>query len=635
MDVVFAVLPFADVDRPAIGVSLLKAEIEQLGFSASIRYLNIRLAEIIGNQLYLKISETLASESLVGEWFFADLLFKNQLPHEQEYVSKVLNRFAPPDMIGEILQARRSRQEFLDYCVKQIRAVNAKIVGFTTTFHQTCICLAVAKRLKEMPDAPIIVFGGANCEGEMGLQMLESFDWIDYVCTREGDVAFPALVEKLLRDREAPLPSGILQQDVSKEVTYPDLVRNLDDLPLPDYKDYFAAFGASPLSETVKAELVIETSRGCWWGAKSHCTFCGLNGDTMSFRSKSPERAFAEMKELSETYNVKKLNCVDNILDLRYVPALFSKLAESGMNLELFYEIKSNIRYEQVAALSRGGVKAVQPGIESLSNEILRRMRKGCTGLQNIQLLRWCREKDIYVAWNLLAGFPGEAADEYDRMAELLPLLEHLQPPTSCFPIRLDRFSPLYTRAAEFGLERIRPNPAYYYVFPLGRRDLARLAYFFDFDYPDKRNPQNYLGNIKRAVNEWLGVWHVEPDARTRLDATWTDDGAVEITDMRSCATSGEHKLNGLAAQIYFECDAAQSFKSLLRRINADEIEIQTVLDDLQKRKLMTEMEEQYLSLAVWRKRPALEIARENEYANKQPVPTAPARSLPHLIRAA
>ncbi len=32
MDVVFAVLPFADVGRPAIGVSLLKAEVEQLGF---------------------------------------------------------------------------------------------------------------------------------------------------------------------------------------------------------------------------------------------------------------------------------------------------------------------------------------------------------------------------------------------------------------------------------------------------------------------------------------------------------------------------------------------------------------------------------------------------------------------------
>ena len=47
-----------------------------------------------------------------------------------------------------------------------------RVVGFTTTFHQTCASLAVARRLKALPDPPLVVFGGANCEGEMGVQML-------------------------------------------------------------------------------------------------------------------------------------------------------------------------------------------------------------------------------------------------------------------------------------------------------------------------------------------------------------------------------------------------------------------------------------------------------------------------------
>lgn len=634
MDVVFAVLPFADVDRPSIGVSLLKAEIERLDFSTSICYFNIKLAELIGNELYLQISETLPSESLIGEWFFADLLFPNQLPHEQEYLNKILARFASSSLIAKIVEARKVRTQFLDDCVRQIQALDADIVGFTTTFHQTCVCLAIAKRLKESANPPVIIFGGANCEGEMGLQLLRSFKWIDYICTREGDLAFPAFVQKLLRENSSELPSGILQQGVSQELTTPDLVRNLNDLPVPDYADYFAAFHASPLSEIVKPELLIETSRGCWWGAKTHCTFCGLNGDTMTFRSKSIHRVFDEMRELSETYNVKKVNCVDNILDLRYVPTLFNALAESDLDLELFYEIKSNMRYEQIVALSKGGVKAVQPGIESLSNEILRLMRKGCTGLQNIQLLRWCEEQGIYVAWNLLAGFPHEAPAEYEKMAQLVPLLAHLQPPTSCFPIRLDRFSPLFTRAAEFGLERVRPNPAYYYVYPLGRRELARLAYFFDFNYPDKRNPESYLGTVRRAVNEWLQVRHVEPEKRVRLDAVWTNDGRVEIVDTRACAINSHYELTDLAAKVYFECDTAQSIKTLLRRFpDADEVKVYETLTDLQHRRLMIEMEDQYLSLAVLHKRPAPE-AKKNEYANKQQLPSQPAQSLLHLSRA-
>jgi ribosomal peptide maturation radical SAM protein 1 len=634
MDVVFAVLPFADVERPAIGVSLLKAEIEALGFSASISYFNIKLAELIGNELYLQISETLPSESLIGDWFFADMLF-DDLPDPQEYSQKILSKFAPQEQIDLILKARQVREDYLDHCARELYALKPRVIGFTTTFHQTCVCLAVAKRVKDMPDPPLIAFGGANCEGEMGLQLLRSFPWIDYVCTREGDVAFPSFIKGLLGENSAELPSGILQQGVSKELTLPDLIHNLNDLPIPDFRDYFEAFKASPLSETIKPELLIETSRGCWWGAKSHCTFCGLNGETMSFRSKTPERALSEMRYLSETYGVKKMSCVDNILDLRYIPTLFPKLAESGLDLELFYEIKSNMDYEQIEALSKGGVIAVQPGIESLSNDVLRLMKKGCTGLQNIQLLKWCLEHNIYVAWNMLAGFPEEEPSEYDKMARLLPLLQHLQPPTSCFPIRLDRFSPLFTRTEEFGLERVRPNPAYYYVYPLGRRELEKLAYFFDFDFPDKRNPHEYLVEIKKGVTDWRVAWYKEPENRARLDAYWTDRGTARIVDTRDCASAPEQELTGFRARLFFACDAAQSVNSLQRIFPAvDEAELLEALEDLQALKIMTEMEGQYLSLAVLRERPA-PVRKKSIYVDKQGVQAPSARSLPVLVPAA
>ena len=292
---------------------------------------------------------------------------------------------------------------------------------------------------------------------------------------------------------------------------------------------------------------------------------------------------------------------MDNILDLKYIPTLFPKLAESGLNLELFYEIKSNMNYEQIAALSKGGVIAVQPGIESLSNEVLRLMKKGCTGLQNIQLLRWCLEHNIYVAWNMLAGFPTEEPSEYEEMARLIPLLQHLQPPTSCFPIRLDRFSPLFSRSEEFGLERVRPNPAYYYVYPLSRRELAKMAYFFDFDFPDKRNPHDYMGGIKKGISDWRVAWYKEPENRTLLDAYWTNRGTVRIVDTRDCAVAPERELSGPHPRLFFACDAAQSVNSLERIFpGVETAEILDVLADLQELKLMIEMEGQYLSLGVF-----------------------------------
>jgi ribosomal peptide maturation radical SAM protein 1 len=606
MDVVFAVLPFADVDRPAIGVSLLKAEADRLGFSARIVYCNFELAEAIGVELYNQISESLPSESLIGEWFFADLLFGDRIPAEDEYVNKVLARFAQPLLIAQILEARARRVEFVDRAVEQIHSLRPRVVAFTTTFHQTCSCMTVADRLKRLPDPPVVIFGGANCEGEMGLQVLKSFPVVDYVCTREGDVVFPRFLQRLLRQGNPAAFEGILRQRESGSLTTPDMIRDLDALPYPDYRDYFERLGRSPLAAKLKVDILVETSRGCWWGAKHHCTFCGLNGDTMAFRSKSPERAFEEITTLSETYGVKRVSAVDNILDLKLAPFLFPRLQQSGLDLELFFEVKANLRQDQVAMMRAGGVRSVQPGIESFSNHVLQLMEKGCTGLQNIQLLRWCEEAGIFAAWNLLSGFPGEDPDEYARMGELLPLLVHLQPPASCSPIRLDRFSPFFTRTEQFGIQRVRPAPAYYYVYPFGRRELARLAYFFDFDYPDSRQPREYVLPAKHAVDHWYAVRNadVKPEDYPKLDAT-IDGDTVVITDTRPCSVSDAHLLTGREAQMLLACDSSRTVSGLVRECQTTEREVRDALASLQSRKLMVEMDGHFGSLPVLRNRPA------------------------------
>jgi len=224
MDVVFAVVPFADIARPAIGVSLLKAELNRRGLSSRIYYFNVNFAELLGEEVYNYISDHAPSDSMTGEWFFADLVFPGQLPPEHEFVRNVLGRFAPPEMITKILNGRSRREAFIESCAQTLKATGAPIIGFTTTFHQSCACLAIARRLKEMPSPPLICFGGANCEGEMGLQMIQSFSWIDYVCTREGDLVFPEFVEGLLKHGETRDLPGLLRSGVSTHVSYPPIV---------------------------------------------------------------------------------------------------------------------------------------------------------------------------------------------------------------------------------------------------------------------------------------------------------------------------------------------------------------------------------------------------------------------------
>ena len=352
----------------------------------------------------------------------------------------------------------------------------------------------------------------------MGLQIIRSFPSIDYVCTGEADASFPDFMGRLLRGEGPISVAGIVGRHGGVSLTHPEMVRDLDALPIPDFSDYFAQLDGSSLKASIKPELRFESSRGCWWGAKSHCTFCGLNGKTMAFRSKSPERVIRELRHYALTYPVDTIGAVDNILDLRYIQEVFPRLKASGITLTLMYETKVNLSFDQLSTLRDGGVRVLQPGIESFSNEVLRLMRKGCTGLQNIQFLRWCDELGIFPIWNLLYGFPGESPAEYELTARLLPTISHLTPPASCGQFRLDRFSPMYMHPEEFGLAGVRPHCAYYYVFPLGRNGLARLAYYFEFDYADGRDPKSYASRVEGEVARWTSLSRQPAERRPVLD---------------------------------------------------------------------------------------------------------------------
>lgn len=619
MDAVFAVVPFADLKRPSIGVSTILAEAKRAGFSACIEYVNLQLAAWIGADLYSWITEMgdqllldreKPSISLVGDWFFSGVLFPGQLPPDEEYLA----RFVAPDPRGRerieaLVEARRLyASRFVEYAAGEILKHRPRLAGFTSMFHQTVCCLAVAKALKQAADAPTVIFGGANCEGEMGLELIRRFPWIDYICTGEGDHVAPEFLERFIRQGDPEPPHGILRQGFADELTVPKPVSRMDDLPVPDFHDYFDGLRAAGIAG-IDPILTVQTARGCWWGEKHHCTFCGLNGEGMAYRSKSPGRAVSELLELADTYGLRRVDFVDNILDTRYIRTLFPELIRRDGGFDLFYEIKANLRYDQLRIMREAGVTAVQPGIESLSNRVLEIMRKGCTGLQNIQLLRWCEELGIAPAWNILYGFPDEPADEYARMAELMPLLMHLPPPAFCVRVRMDRFGPLYSQAEEFGLENVRPMAAYSYVYPLPESALRNLAYFFEYDYRDGRLPGDYAGPVVQCAAEWAALSAAKP---ARLDAYEVGNMLV-IADTRPCATRRRHVFTGLAARVYHECDTAAKVPALARRLQAREDDVRNAMDRFLREKLMAEMDGQFASLAVFRNRAAQDAPQPAE----------------------
>src|ERR1051325_8252516 len=176
------------------------------------------------------------------------------------------------------------------------------------------------QRIKARRPDWFVIFGGSNCEGVMGVETLRQFEFVDAVVSGEADFVFPAMVQSILASDTIPPLQGVsTREDLRRQLSRQPpsntpLIRELDELPIPDYDDYFEQLAQSSLQPTKKPILSFETSRGCWWGEKLHCTFCGLNGATMAYRSKSAERALDELTYLAGRYPGYNLNAVDNIL---------------------------------------------------------------------------------------------------------------------------------------------------------------------------------------------------------------------------------------------------------------------------------------------------------------------------------
>jgi ribosomal peptide maturation radical SAM protein 1 len=554
--VVLIAAPFLSLQRPALGLSLLKAALAERGIAARCEYLNLSFAEVITPELSQKIAQTMPSQHLIGDWVFAHLIRGAGADHDLADGEDWVREKLKPEVAAQVIAARTHACSFVAAAARTIVASKPRVVGFSTSFQQNCASLALAARIKALNPEILICFGGANCEDSMGRQMLRSFAQVDVAFSGEADKTFPDFVEHYL--------GAALPKDSPRFISGAP-IQDMDALPVPDFSDYFAHATAVSFADRIVPAIAFESSRGCWWGAKHHCTFCGLNGDGMGFRAKSTERVIEEIRTLHAKWDVPRFIATDTIIHMPHIADLFSRYADELADFRILYEIKSNASEAQLRTLAEAGVTYVQPGIESLDDDILRLMRKGVTGMQNICLLRNCNEIGTRVFWNMLCGFPGEDSKTYDEMAKVIGLIQHLEPPHGPSKIRIDRFSPFHVTPRELGFENVRPARAYGLIYDLPEEALREFAYFFEGDRIDGGDVRDYVGGLTKALNRWRQ--RATGDARSAHLRLSKLGPLTMVYDTRDCAVEEHRPLNEAEAEVLFSFDKPENVSRQIGRL--------------------------------------------------------------------
>jgi ribosomal peptide maturation radical SAM protein 1 len=506
-------MPWAAIDTPSLALGILQRSVNRRIPTAEVEvvHANLDYVDWITGVREFKFEDyqfySLGSYFLgCGDWVFSSALYEDPSWRVEEFEAYMQGR-AHEDRIKLSRALHELAPAFIEDLARRIVDRGPDVVGFTTTFQQNTAALAAARHIKRLAPEVATVFGGANCDGDQGVALHRNFGFVDFVVRGEGEVAFPQFLEAHAGQRGyAEVPGLCWREDDGGTRANALAAAPLPpaEIVAPDFGDYFGRVTASAAQQWTEPKLVVESSRGCWWGEKHHCTFCGLNGSFMQFRGKSPNQFVDELLSLVERHKVLDVFAVDNIIDMEYTTTALPMLKQSGYDLRLHYEIKSNMRRDQLRALAEAGVSHVQPGIENLSTRVLKLMRKGVTGCQNVRMLRDAESLGLVVSWNYLCGFPEEAPADYHPIVEQFPALHHLGPPGSAGRIEIERFSPYHSRP-ELGFPILSPAEHYSVTYDLPESELLDLAYLFAAE-PQGISETEVL-RLREATSEWEALY--------------------------------------------------------------------------------------------------------------------------------
>lgn len=610
-------MPFAILDLPSIALTQLKSVAESvLGdqVSVEVSYLNHDFAKYIGVELYgAAVSSGDGNITGIGDWLFRQAAFPETEDNSNKYFKRYYNRNDERTNNTKMLvsQIRKGLENHFDQMIRKYKLDQVDIIGFTSMFDQTVSSLALARMVKKRNPHVITLMGGANCEFPMGQELVKNIPHLDFVFSGPSLKSFPQFLQYLLAEQPNKCHSipGVFSKKNCALTPLGCGGTIGAELPIDvdvklDYESYLQAVNDN-FKGKVAPTLLFETSRGCWWGEKSHCTFCGLNGTTMAYRSMDSGKAITLINDLFKYADrCKAIEAVDNILPKHYVKDVFSKVkAPQGMTI--MYEVKADLRAEELEILSNAGVRVIQPGIESLATSTLKLMGKGVSAFSNISFLKNCISYDISPGWNLLIGFPGEEESVFKKYLDDLPLLTHLSPPSGVAPVRFDRYSPYYVKAKEYNL-KLEPLDYYQLIYPLGKEQIANLAYFFNdsnLQAPYYLAMARWIDRLRKQIATWCGRWYDDNGRnRPRLFLKANSPQSV-IYDSRP-GKPVEHRLSELGSKILENLNRARSLEDLaaILRLSA-EAKVESEIAELQDRGLIFQEGGKYLSLIPESKR--------------------------------
>jgi len=476
MKIALVSTPWAPSESPTISLGLLKATLRQHHHSCRCFYVSNQFYQAASQEMgedveFMMELITMDPDLLIYDWLFSRRVFGSH-PRDAEYIEEYL---AQNSFKNDLIKIRERFESLMDDIADEPWD-EYDYIGFSCTHNQTMSSLALAKTISQKHPHLKIIFGGCAIDSKAANELSSQAPYVDHFFIGESE-------KSLIQFLEQPSDAKIIHPQ-------PLTTEELSGLPVPNYDEFY--------DETGSHDCAVEASRGCWYGDKTICSFCGMVPEA---RYRPNRNVLDNIQELKEKYDIKFFEFSDLLIPSSYIDSIFPRTVDMG--LRFHYNIRVDTvnpnHLDKLRIMRDGGTQSFFVGIETLHPKILQLMEKGHSSTESISLLKWAKYYGIFPIWLLLVGTPYAQESWNLEVLSLLKKMTHLYCP-GIQSVVISKDSPYYKRMD------LDVTPVYYYVYPdtVNRHSLA-----WEFEPLDQKYRSNKIAqspSIARTL-QFVDYW--------------------------------------------------------------------------------------------------------------------------------
>lgn len=312
-------------------------------------------------------------------------------------------------------------EKFIEDITGEILRVAPKCVSFYTLWPYYHILLRVAKEVKSRAPQIHTVLGGPQSSAT-AMATMKAMDYIDFICTGEGENTTVPFFRALLTDGEGldAVPGLFYRKggQILSNSTLPPLC-DLNTLPHWDSRLYTVTETPEQLAAG-NYYMPIDAGRGCPY----NCSFCCTSYFwRRTYRLKSPERILEDIRYYYDAFGIRSFWFSHDAFttDRDLVGKVCDRIIDSGMNIRWKCSSRVDCLTEElVEKMIRSGLTEIELGIETGSERMQKKIHKNLNLQRAKRMISFLVSKGLFVSLYFMFGFPEETEEELNETLEFM-----------------------------------------------------------------------------------------------------------------------------------------------------------------------------------------------------------------------